>query len=348
MYACPSCGRDATEGDQFCRGCGHELPTTTAPAQRAARGSMGKGTRIIIILCSVVVLAGAIAAIVVLNQRHQHAAALASQAKAADTLGSEFDSAATDYTDTVAGIEPALARNATAVKAWKKTWAKRQAAYKKRMAAYERKVAAVNAYNRSPAGQRRWVPNVRTIYYETSRPGFLLYEEPSIPSGDVWYADGFMCDGVYVDKIVTRRASRPVGKPHKLPQHHPKRPKKPDRIQDPVKYDRSALTGLKTRLDTLTAELDSAKLGPEFLPVADEIRNGIELLRTEVSLTLNACHKALRRDRRMGYVAVHKKLKGVDVTVVGEAVQAVRDSLVNAAQTHGVDLSELTWAPTQP
>jgi len=35
MYACPLCGRDSIEGDQFCGGCGHELPTTTAPAQRA-------------------------------------------------------------------------------------------------------------------------------------------------------------------------------------------------------------------------------------------------------------------------------------------------------------------------
>jgi len=341
MYACPSCGRDATEGDQFCRGCGHELPTTTAPAQRAARGSMGKGTRIIIILCSVVVLAGAIAAIVVLNQRHQHAAALASQAKAADTLGSEFDSAATDYRDTVAGIEPALARNATAVKAWKRTWAKRQAAHKKRMAAYRTKVAAVNAYNSS-----RWVPNARTTYYEASRPGFLLYLEPRIPSGGVWWSDGDAYSGE-INGVLTRRASRPNGPRRKLPRH-PSKIKTPSRIQDPVRDQLSALTGLKTRLDTLTAELDSAKLGPEFLPVADEIRNGIELLRTEVALTLNACHKALRRDRRMGYVAVHKKLKGFDVTGVGEAVQAVRDSLVNAAQTHGVDLSELTWAPTQP
>lgn len=35
MPACPTCGRDSTEGDQFCRGCGRELPTTTAPAQQA-------------------------------------------------------------------------------------------------------------------------------------------------------------------------------------------------------------------------------------------------------------------------------------------------------------------------
>jgi len=35
MYACPWCGRDATEGNQFCGGCGHELPTTTAPPQQA-------------------------------------------------------------------------------------------------------------------------------------------------------------------------------------------------------------------------------------------------------------------------------------------------------------------------
>jgi hypothetical protein len=35
MYACPECGRDWTEGDRFCGGCGHELPTTPAPAQQA-------------------------------------------------------------------------------------------------------------------------------------------------------------------------------------------------------------------------------------------------------------------------------------------------------------------------
>jgi len=35
MHACPACGRDWTEGDQFCGGCGHVLPTTPAPAQQA-------------------------------------------------------------------------------------------------------------------------------------------------------------------------------------------------------------------------------------------------------------------------------------------------------------------------
>jgi len=35
MPACPSCGRDSTEGDEFCRGCGHELPRTIAAAQQA-------------------------------------------------------------------------------------------------------------------------------------------------------------------------------------------------------------------------------------------------------------------------------------------------------------------------
>lgn len=107
--------------------------------------------------------------------------------------------------------------------------------------------------------------------------------------------------------------------------------KLPSKIQDPVGYRTSTLEGLTTRLDTLTAELDSAKLGPEFLPVADEIRNGIELLRAQVELAIGACHNAVRRDRRMGYVAVHKQLEGVDVTRVGEAVQAVRDSLVKGA-----------------
>ena len=132
---------------------------------------MGKRTRIIIIvLCTCVVLAGAIAAIVVLNQRHQRAeqvkrqaAALARQVKAAEKLASELDSVATGYTLTVGEIESDLAENATAVNAWKKEWAERQAAYSK-------KVAAVNAYNAS-----RWVPNVRTTYREASWPGFLLY-----------------------------------------------------------------------------------------------------------------------------------------------------------------------------
>jgi hypothetical protein len=329
---------------QASRSSDRVLPTMTAPVQQPDMGSRGKRTRITIVLCTVVVLAGAIAAILVLNQRHQHAeqvkrqaAALVSQAKAADKLGSEFDSAATDYRNSVAGIEPALARNAAAVKVWKETWAKRSAAY-------ERKVAAVNAYNRSPAGQRRLIPNVRTTYYEASRPGFLLYEEPRIPSGDVWYVDGFMCDGVYVDKILTKRASRPVGGPHKLPRH----PKKPSKIKDPVGDRRDELADLKVRLITLTAELDSARLGPEFLPVADEIRNGVEVLQTTVDLTLKACDEAVHHDAKIGYVAVSEKFKGVDVTGVHEAVQVVRDSLVDAAQTHGVDLSELTWAPTQP
>ena len=47
-------------------------------------------------------------------------------------------------------------------------------------------------------------------------------------------------------------------------------------------------------------------------------------------------------------MAVHTTLEGVDVTVVSKAVQAVRSSLLNAAQTHGVDVSKLTWAPAQP
>lgn len=320
-------------------------PTAQGPEDQ--RKSMGKRTRITIILCAVVVLAGVIAAGVVLNQRHQHAeqvkrqaAALASQAKAADKLASEFDSDARYFTDTVAAIDPALADNATAVKAWKKQWAKRQAAYRKSMVAYRTKVAAVNAYNRS-----RWIPNVRTSYYEDSRPGFLLYLEPRVPSGNVWWSDG----GKYASQIngvLTRRPSRPRG-PRRKPPPHPKL-KPPSKIQDPVGYRANTLEGLTTRLDTLTAELDSAKLGPEFLPVADEIRNGIELLRAQVELAVGACHNAVRRDRRMGYVAVHKQLEGVDVTVVGEAVQAVRASLVNAAQSHGVDLSKLTWAPAQP
>lgn len=33
MPTCPSCGLDWTEGDRFCRGCGHELPATPPPAQ---------------------------------------------------------------------------------------------------------------------------------------------------------------------------------------------------------------------------------------------------------------------------------------------------------------------------
>jgi len=339
MYACPACGRDSTEGDQFCRCCGHVLPTAPAPAQQAVRKSKGRRTGIII-LCIVVVLAGAIAAIVVLNQRHQHAAALTSRAKAADKLGSAFGSAATDYTEAVAEIEPALAKNATAVKAWQKTWAERQAAYRRNMAAYRRKVAAVKAYNSS-----RWISNVRTTYYEDSRPGYLLYLEPRIPSEDVWWSFGGAYDSE-INGVLTRRPSRPKGPARKLPKH-PKL-KAPSKIQDPVGYSADTLESLKTRLDTLTAKLDSAKLGPEFLAVADEIRSGIELLRTQVDLTRNACRKAVRHDRRMGHVAVHKKLKGVDVSAVAENVQAVRDSLVDAAQAHGVDLSELTWAPTQP
>lgn len=35
MYTCPACGGDWTEGDRFCGGCGHELPTTPAPVQQA-------------------------------------------------------------------------------------------------------------------------------------------------------------------------------------------------------------------------------------------------------------------------------------------------------------------------
>ena len=35
MPACPSCGRDATDDDLFCRSCGHELPAATAPAKEA-------------------------------------------------------------------------------------------------------------------------------------------------------------------------------------------------------------------------------------------------------------------------------------------------------------------------
>ncbi|MEI6451805.1 MAG: hypothetical protein WCP98_17920, partial [Actinomycetes bacterium] len=288
--------------------------------------SIGKRTRIVIILCAVVVLAaGATAALAVLKQRprdaeqvKRQAAALASQKKAAEKLASEFDSVATDYTDMVGEIESALAENATAVNAWKEESAERQAAYEKRMAAYGTKVAVVNAYNSS-----RWVPNARTTYYEASRPGFLLYEEPRIPSGNVEYIDGFECDGVYVDKILTWRASRPKGPRHKLPRRPP-RPKAPSKIQDPVRDQWLPLAGLKTRLATLTVELDSAKLDPQFLPVADAIRNGIELLRTDIDLTHNACSTAVRRDRRIGYVAVCKKLKGADVTGVGEAVQAVQ------------------------
>jgi Protein of unknown function (DUF2510) len=327
------------------RGEALQPPAAQGPGDQRKR--VGKRTPIIIILCAVVVLAGVIAAGVVLNQRHQHAeqvkrqaAALATEAKVADSFGSEFGSDATDYTDTVAAIEPALAQNATAVKAWKQQWAKRQAAYRKSMAAYRTKVAAVNAYNRS-----RWIPNVRTSYYEDSRPGFLLYLEPRVPSGNVWWSDG----GKYASQIngvLTRRPSRPRG-PRRKPPPHPKL-KAPSKIQDPVGYRANTLEGLTTRLDILTAELDSAKLGPEFLPVADEIRNGIELLRTQVDLAVSACHKAVRRDRRIGYVAVHKQLEGVDVTGVGTAVQAVRDSLLNAAQAHGVDPSTLTWAPAQP
>ena len=52
----------------------------------------------------------------------------------------------------------------------------------------------------------------------------------------------------------------------------------------------------------------------------------------------------------MGHVAVHKTLTGVDVTGadVDEAVQAVRDSLINAAKSHNVDPSNLTWGLAQP
>ena len=286
---------------------------------------MGKRTRIIIILCAVVVLAGAIAAIVVLNQRHQdaeqvkrQAAALASQKKAAENFASELDLVATDYTDTVDEIESALAGNASVVNAWKKELTKRQTAYKKKMAAYRTKVAAVNAYNSS-----RWVPNVRTTYYEPSRPGFLLYQEPSIPSGNVEYIDGFECDGVIIDKILTWRASRPKG-PRRQPPPRPAKLKAPSKIPDPVAwYPSNTLARLETRLDILTAELDSAKLGPQFLPVADDIGKAIEILRTDVELAQNACFEVVRRDRRMGYVAVHKKLEGVDVRGVGEAVQAL-------------------------
>ena len=35
MPTCPSCGRDATDDDLFCRSCGHELPAATAPAKEA-------------------------------------------------------------------------------------------------------------------------------------------------------------------------------------------------------------------------------------------------------------------------------------------------------------------------
>ena len=302
----------------------------------------------ILILCTIVVLVGAIAA-VVLTQRYQHAeqvkreaAALASQAQAADKLASELDSAATGYAGTVAGIESALAHNVTAVRDWKKEWAKHQADHKKKMAAYRTKVAAVNAFNSS-----RWVFNVRTTYYEASRPGFLLYQEPSIPSGDVWYVDGFCCDGVYVDKILTRRATRPKGPRRQLPLH-PSNLKAPSVIEDPVRDEEGTLSSLQTRLDDLTAELDSAKLGPQFLPVADEIRNGIELLRTDIDLALDACSTAVRHDRSMGYVAVQRNLTTVDVTGVEEAVQAVRVSLVDAAQTHGVKVSALVWASATP
>ncbi|HEY5472027.1 MAG TPA: DUF2510 domain-containing protein [Candidatus Limnocylindrales bacterium] len=333
---------------QGSRAQGREAPQhPTAQGPDDQRKGMDKRTRTIIILCAVVVLAGIIAAGVVLNQRHQRAeqvkrqaAALVAEAKVADHLGSEFGSDVTDYTDAVAAIEPALARNATAVKVWKKQRAKLQAVYRKSLAAYRAKVASVNAYNKS-----RWIPNQRTTYYEDSRPGYLLYLEPRIPSGNVWWSDG----GRYASEIngvLTRRSHRPRGPRRKLPPH-PKL-KTPSKIKDPVGYRVNTLMGLTTRLDTLTAELGSAKLGPAFVPVADEIRSGIELLRKQVDLAIRACQKAVRRDRRIGYVAVHMTLEGVDVTVVSKAVQAVRSSLLNAAQTHGVDVSKLTWAPAQP
>jgi hypothetical protein len=317
---------------------------------------MGKGTRIIIIvLCAVVVLAIGVAGTAVLYQRHQHAeqdkrhaAAMASQAKVADDLASDLDSAATDYTGAVSEVEPALASNTAAVKAWKKRWSKRMHKYQRRMAKYRRKLAAVKAYNNSPAGHVRWIPNVRTSYFETSRPGYLLYLEPSIPHGDVWWSDGGQYAGE-INGVLTKRPSRPVGGPKKLP-HHPKRPKRPAKIPDPLVSQRVALEGVKAQLDTLTTNLDSAKLGPEFVPVADEIRSGIELLRTNVDQTLNAFNTTVHSSRRMGHVAVHKTLTGVDVTGadVDEAVQAVRDSLINAAKSHNVDPSNLTWGLAQP
>jgi hypothetical protein len=33
MPTCPSCGRDSTDDDLFCRSCGHKLPTATAPVK---------------------------------------------------------------------------------------------------------------------------------------------------------------------------------------------------------------------------------------------------------------------------------------------------------------------------
>ena len=336
--------------DRGSRAQGGEAPQhPTAEGPEDQRKGMGKRirTRTVIILSTVVVLTGSIAAGVVLNQRHQHAeqvkrqaAALVADAKVVDYLGSEFGSDVSDYTDTVAAIGPALAQNAPAVKAWKQQRAKLQAAYRKSLAAYRAKVASVNAYNRS-----RWIPNQRTTYYEDSRPGYLLYLEPRVPSGDVWWSDG----GRYASEIngvLTRRSHRPRG-PRRKPPPHPKL-KTPSKIKDPVGYRVNTLEGLTTRLDTLTAELDFATLGPEFVPVADEIRSGIELLRKQVDLAVRACQRAVRRDRRMGYVAVHTTLEGVDVAVVSKAVQAVRSSLLDAAQAHGVDVSKLTWAPAQP
>jgi hypothetical protein len=315
------------------------VTSVQSPGPRAPRKKMGRRTLVIIAACGVFVLACAIAAGVVLNQRHEHALAMAREAKVADRLGSDFDSVVTEYTTAVAAIEPALAQNVTDVKAWKRQWAERKAAYRRNMAAYRKKVAAVKAYN-----SNRWIANVRTTYFEKSRPGYLLYLEPRIPDENIWWSSGGAYDSE-ISGVLTRRAYRPKGPARKMPKH-PKL-KAPAKIEDPVGYRADTLETLTTQLDGLAGEVDSAELGTEFVPVADAIRSGIETLQTQVGLAVSAYHEAVRHDRRMGYVAVHQRLEGVDVIAADRAVQDVVSSLLDAAEAHGVDPAKLTWASAQ-
>ena len=231
------------------------------------------------------------------------------QVAVADGLGADLGAAATEYQAVLAGINHAKAKNANAVKAWKKKW-------DKKLADYRAEVAAVNAYNSSPAAQGT---PAHTEYYTTT-------------------------DKYGNQRTVSRTVAGTSGHTRAMPPY----PSKPTKLRVDLAAKRKRLTKLDTELETLASTLDAAALDAELQPVDTALRSGVGALQDKVAEARKALENVVRRDKDMGDVIRGEKLASIDAQGVTAAVQAVRDELVSAAQALGVDLAELTWASAQP
>jgi len=225
------------------------------------------------------------------------------RAIAALDVALEKDAAA--YEKTVAAIKKKAARNKLSVAAWEKEW-------KKLQAHYQDEKAAVESYNASrPSTSSETATRTIRIWDPFSQSYISHTETYTIPG----HSAGLKS----------------------LPAY----PSKPPKLKVLLKKERRRLAKLAGSLDKLAAQIAETQAGPQLAPVVADLQDAVKLLQQRVDDARDALNGAVKSKGSKGDVIDQKRIAGITVAGVAEAVKAVRAALLEVLQSEGLEPSAL-------